>query len=39
MKILYANRFSKDIDNIRHDAKVKKRLLDNIGQIKEIDTP
>ena len=38
MKILYTNRFSKDIDNIRHDSKAKKRLFDIIGQIKEVDT-
>jgi len=37
MNILYAKRFSKDIDAIRHETIIKKRLLDLIGQIKKID--
>ena len=37
MNILYAKRFSKDIDAIRHETKIKKRLLDLVGQIKKVD--
>jgi len=35
MDILYAKRFNKDIDAIRNETKIKKRLLDLIGQIKK----
>jgi len=37
MNILYAKRFSKDIEAIRHETNLKKRLLDLIGQIKKVD--
>lgn len=37
MNILYAKRFSKDLDAIRHESKIKKHLLDMIGQIKRVD--
>ena len=36
MNILYAKRFSKDLDAIRHDPKIRKRLLDLIEQIKGV---
>jgi mRNA interferase RelE/StbE len=36
MKILYTNSFSKDLDRIRHQAKIKKRLLELIDKIKQI---
>ena len=38
MNILFTKSFSKDLDAIRHESKVKERLLDLIGQIKRIDT-
>jgi mRNA interferase RelE/StbE len=38
MKLLYGKRFSKDLDAIRHEAKVKKNLLELIEQIKETDS-
>ncbi len=37
MNILYTERFSKDLDAIRHESKIKKRLLDLIGQIKKVN--
>jgi mRNA interferase RelE/StbE len=37
MNILYAKSFSKDIDAIRHEKRIKERLLDLIGQIKKVD--
>ena len=37
MNILYAKRFNNDLDAIRHESKIKKRLLDLIGQIKRVD--
>lgn len=37
MNILYAKRFSKDLDAIRHEPKIKKRLVNLIGQIKKVD--
>lgn len=37
MNILYAKRFSKDLDDIRYELKIKKRLLDLIEQIKKVD--
>lgn len=37
MNILYTKRFSKDLDAIRHESKIKKRLLDLIGQIKKVN--
>ena len=36
--ILYGKRFSKDIDAILHEKKVKQRLLEIIENIKEADT-
>ncbi|KPK44430.1 MAG: hypothetical protein AMK74_05205 [Nitrospira bacterium SM23_35] len=38
MKLLYGKRFSKDLDAIRHEAKVKKHLLELIEQIKKTDS-
>ena len=38
MKLLYGKRFSKDLDAIRHEAKVKKHLLELIEKIKETDS-
>lgn len=38
MKLLYGKRFSKDLDAISHEAKVKKKLLELIEQIKETDS-
>ena len=38
MKLLYGKRFSKDLDAIHHEAKVKKKLLELIEQIKETDS-
>ena len=38
MKLLYGKRFNKDLDAIRHEAKVKKKLLELIEQIKETDS-
>lgn len=37
MNILYAKRFSKDLDAISYESKIKKRLLDMIEQIKRVD--
>jgi len=37
MNIRYAKRFSKDLDAISHESKIKKRLLDLIEQIKRVD--
>jgi len=37
VNILYAKRFNNDLDAIRHESKIKKRLLDLIGQIKRVD--
>jgi len=38
MNILYTKSFSKDLDTIRHESKIKERLLALIGQIKRVDT-
>jgi len=38
MNILYTKSFSKDLDTIRHESKIKERLLDLIGQIKRVET-
>ena len=38
MEILYGKRFSKDIDAILHEKKVKQRLLETIENIKEANT-
>ena len=37
MNIRYTKRFSKDLDAIRNTGSIKKRLLDIIKQIKEVD--
>jgi len=37
MNILYTKRFSKDLDAIRHESGIKKRLLNLIGQIQKVD--
>jgi mRNA interferase RelE/StbE len=37
MNILYAKKFGKDLDAIRHESNIKRRLLDLIGQIKQVD--
>lgn len=37
MKILFTKQFSKDLDHIRHDTKLKKNLLHLIDQIKQTD--
>jgi len=37
MDILYGKRFSKDLDAIRNEPKVRKRLLELIKKIKEIN--
>jgi mRNA interferase RelE/StbE len=38
MKLLYAKRFSKDINSIQNDAEIKKNLLELIDKIKRIET-
>ncbi len=38
MKMLYTKRFSKDIDNIGHDLKLKKRVLKLLEQLKQIES-
>jgi mRNA interferase RelE/StbE len=37
MKIRYTKRFDKDLDQIQHQVKVKRRLLSLIEKIKEIE--
>ena len=37
MKILYTKKFSKDLDVIQHDPKLKNRVLDFISQVKQAD--
>jgi mRNA interferase RelE/StbE len=37
MNILYTKSFSKDLDAIRNESKIKERLSDLIGQIKRVD--
>jgi mRNA interferase RelE/StbE len=39
MEILYGKRFSKDLDGIRHEAKVKQALLALIESLKAADSP
>lgn len=39
MNLLFGKQFSRDLDNIRHDAKIKKRLMELIGSIKEAESP
>ena len=38
MKLLYAKRFSKDINSIQNDAEIKKNLLELIDKIKRIES-
>ena len=38
MKILFTKQFSKDLDHIKHDAKLKRTLLHLIDQIKQTDS-
>ena len=38
MQLLYAKRFSKDIDAIQNDSEVKKNLLETIEQLKYSDS-
>jgi mRNA interferase RelE/StbE len=38
MQLLYAKRFSKDIDAIQNDSEVKKNLLETIEQLKHSDS-
>lgn len=38
MKVQYTKRFSKDLDSILHDEKLKKRLLRVIETMKRIDS-
>ena len=38
MKLLYAKRFSKDINAIQNDAEIKKNLLELIDKIKRIES-
>ena len=38
MEILYGKRFSKDLDTIHYDAKVKKTLLELIERIRAADS-
>jgi mRNA interferase RelE/StbE len=37
MKVLYTKKFNKDIDQITHDKKLKKNLLELIAIIKQAD--
>ena len=39
MKILYAKKFSKDLDEIQNDPNIKTRLLQLIEQMKQINSP
>jgi mRNA interferase RelE/StbE len=38
MKIRYTKRFSKDLDGIIHDADLKKRLLDVLEKLQQMDS-
>ncbi len=38
MKIRYTKRFSKDLDDILHDVKLKKRLLDVLERLHQIES-
>jgi mRNA interferase RelE/StbE len=38
MQLLYAKRFSKDIDAIQNDSEVKKNLLETIERLKHSDS-
>jgi hypothetical protein len=39
MNLLYGKRFSKDLDAIRNESKVRRRLLDLMQEIKNTDSP
>ncbi len=39
MKLLYGKQFSRDLDDIRHDVKTKRRLLELIRNIKDAESP
>lgn len=39
MDILYGKRFSKDLDAIKNEPTVQKRLLEHIEKIKESNSP
>lgn len=39
MKVLYTKGFSKDLDGIIHNASLKKRLLDILEKLQQIDSP
>jgi mRNA interferase RelE/StbE len=39
MKLLYGKQFGKDLDNIRHDVKTKKRISELIRNMKNADSP
>jgi len=38
VEVLYGKRFSKDLDAIQHEGKVKKALLELIDEIKQADS-
>ena len=38
MKILYAKSFDDDLDAVRHDPEIRKRLLEKIERLKRIDS-
>ena len=38
MKILYTKRFSKDLDSIVHDEKLKNRILQILEDLKQMDS-
>ncbi len=38
MRILYTKRFSKDLDNIVHDEKLKKQILKLLGELQQISS-
>ena len=38
MRVLYAKRFEKDLDAIKHDARVKRRLIESIEGLKQADS-
>jgi len=38
MKVLYTKTFSKDLERLKHDVELKKRLLHLIEQMKQIDS-
>ncbi|WP_291323182.1 type II toxin-antitoxin system RelE/ParE family toxin [Desulfonatronospira sp.] len=39
MKVLYTKGFSKDLDGIIHNASLKKRLVDILEKLQQIDSP